>query len=194
MSERLTAVAEEILGVFEKTLAVYQEEIVRQRKLLDIIYKPESQLIKTDPPQLRTVSVWKENVVLDQQHCSQEMNSGLGQVEADPAQIKEEQKELCIIQKEEQVRLQQERDLFKLSFAFDGNDHSEEQTQLLDAAQAENAADEEPPHNVVVTLIKSEFDRESFGVSEPNNFAENKEGDNNGNGNRSEKQEVSLVK
>ena len=46
LNERLTAAAEEILGVFEKTVVVYEEEIHRQRKLLDIVLKPEIKLHK----------------------------------------------------------------------------------------------------------------------------------------------------
>lgn len=44
VSERLTAATEEILGVFEKTILVYEEEINRQRKLLDIVLKPQIKL------------------------------------------------------------------------------------------------------------------------------------------------------
>lgn len=46
VNERLTAAAEEILGVFEKTVVVYEEEIHRQRKLLDIVLNPEIKLHK----------------------------------------------------------------------------------------------------------------------------------------------------
>ena len=35
VSERLIAAAEEILGVFEQTVHVYEEEIERQRRLLE---------------------------------------------------------------------------------------------------------------------------------------------------------------
>lgn len=44
VNERLTAAAEEILGVFEKTIVVYEEEIDRQRKLLDVVLKPQIKL------------------------------------------------------------------------------------------------------------------------------------------------------
>lgn len=39
VNERLSAAAEEILGVFEKTIVVYEEEIDRQRRLLDVVLK-----------------------------------------------------------------------------------------------------------------------------------------------------------
>uniref|UniRef100_UPI003AAB4ED0 uncharacterized protein n=1 Tax=Centroberyx gerrardi TaxID=166262 RepID=UPI003AAB4ED0 len=88
VNERLTAAAEEILGVFEKTIEVYEEEIGRQRRLLDIVWKPEIKLHRTDPPQ---PSVIKEEVLLDQQHCNQQKNLSLGQEDPEP---KEEQEEL----------------------------------------------------------------------------------------------------
>lgn len=47
INERLTAAAEEILGVCERTIVVYEEEVVRQRKLLDILLKPEIKLHRT---------------------------------------------------------------------------------------------------------------------------------------------------
>ncbi len=44
VKERLTAVVEEICGVFQKTIVEYEEEIGRQRRLLDIVWKPEIKL------------------------------------------------------------------------------------------------------------------------------------------------------
>lgn len=41
VSDRLTAAAEEIFQVFHKTVIQYEEEIGRQRRLLDIAWKPE---------------------------------------------------------------------------------------------------------------------------------------------------------
>ena len=44
VNERLTAAAEEIFRVFIKTVVEYEKEIDRQRRLLDIIWKPEIKL------------------------------------------------------------------------------------------------------------------------------------------------------
>ncbi|CAG5862801.1 unnamed protein product [Menidia menidia] len=41
ISQRLTAAAEEIFSEFEKTIVQYEEEIDRQRRLLDITWKPK---------------------------------------------------------------------------------------------------------------------------------------------------------
>ena len=47
MNERLTAAAEEIFRVFQKTIVDYEKEIDRQRRLLDIVWKPEIKLHRT---------------------------------------------------------------------------------------------------------------------------------------------------
>ncbi len=47
VNERLIAAAEEIFGAFEKTLSVYEEEILRQRRLLDAVLKPEIKLARS---------------------------------------------------------------------------------------------------------------------------------------------------
>ena len=44
VNERLTAAAEEIFRVFEKTIVQYEGEINRQRGLLEVVWKPETQL------------------------------------------------------------------------------------------------------------------------------------------------------
>ncbi|XP_054895589.1 uncharacterized protein LOC129366023 [Poeciliopsis prolifica] len=51
VNERLTAAAQEIFSVFEKTISDYEEEINRQRRLLTIAWKPEVKLHKTELPQ-----------------------------------------------------------------------------------------------------------------------------------------------
>lgn len=45
VNERLSAAAGEIFGVFEKAIAKFEEEIARQRKLLDVVRQHEIQLL-----------------------------------------------------------------------------------------------------------------------------------------------------
>ncbi|XP_036949726.1 zinc finger protein OZF-like isoform X3 [Acanthopagrus latus] len=92
ISERLTAAAEEIFGVFQKTIVKYEEEIDRQRKLLDV-RKPEIKFYRIELPQ---------QVLTDQLLCKQERSSSLDQEEPEPPQIKEEQEELRCSQEGEQ--------------------------------------------------------------------------------------------
>ncbi|XP_041792340.1 zinc finger protein 436-like [Chelmon rostratus] len=147
VNERLIAAAEEIFGVFEKALSVYEEEIARQRKLLDIVLKPEIKLRRTEISQ----SVCDNEVLADQQLWNQERNSSLDQEKPEPPQIKKEQ--------EEQLVLNQESGLSKLRPTCEGSDHSDDQSLLLDRL---------PPASISVVVMKSESDGEGSGVSEPN--------------------------
>lgn len=42
--ERLTAAAEDIFQVLKKAIVEYEEEICRQARLLDVVWKPEIKL------------------------------------------------------------------------------------------------------------------------------------------------------
>ncbi|XP_020341738.1 uncharacterized protein LOC109893102 isoform X2 [Oncorhynchus kisutch] len=94
LNERLTAVADEIFGAVEKTVAEYQEEIYRSkeeneklRRLLDIVLKPDIKLHRSDLQQL-TVS---EKVPPEQQDCEQELSPSLGQEDPEATQINEQE-------------------------------------------------------------------------------------------------------
>uniref|UniRef100_A0A1A8V0F6 C2H2-type domain-containing protein n=5 Tax=Nothobranchius furzeri TaxID=105023 RepID=A0A1A8V0F6_NOTFU len=51
VNERLAAAAEEIVHVFEQTIADYEKEITRQRRLLAIVWKPQVKLQRAEIPQ-----------------------------------------------------------------------------------------------------------------------------------------------
>ncbi|KAL3989117.1 hypothetical protein ACER0C_013435 [Sarotherodon galilaeus] len=122
INERLTAAAEQIFLEFEKTIVQYEEEIDRQRRLLDITWKPQIKLHRTDVPQQ---PVCKEEEVLSElQLCDQERSSSLDQEEPEPPQIKEEEEELCSSQEGEQLGLKEEPDTFMVTVAEEG-EHSE---------------------------------------------------------------------
>uniref|UniRef100_A0A3Q3QH69 C2H2-type domain-containing protein n=1 Tax=Monopterus albus TaxID=43700 RepID=A0A3Q3QH69_MONAL len=127
ITERLTAAAAEIFGVFEKTIVEYEEEIDRQRRLLDIVWKPEIRLHRTELPQQHVCQQEEEEegVLADQQLWNQERNSSLDQEDPEPPQIKEEQEELCSSQEGEQLGLKQETDPFMLTPTYEESDHSE---------------------------------------------------------------------
>ncbi|XP_051809108.1 zinc finger protein 436-like [Acanthochromis polyacanthus] len=94
INERLTAAAEEIFTEFEKTIVQYEEEIDRQRRLLDNIWKPQITQHTADLPQHNVCQ--KEEVLPDQQLRTQEMKSNLDKEGPEHRQVKEEQEELCI--------------------------------------------------------------------------------------------------
>ncbi|XP_029915831.1 zinc finger protein 235-like isoform X7 [Myripristis murdjan] len=157
VNQRLTAAAEEICGVFEQTLLVYEEEIERQRRLLDVVLKPEIRLHRIDHPQ---PPVCKQEPLLDKQHCKLEDNSSLG---LEVPQIKEEQKELCTGREREQPLVQEEEDVFRLT--PDGSDHSDHQSQHSELCQTWSAEEEEPVGNISFKMTQSEADGEGSGVS-----------------------------
>uniref|UniRef100_UPI0037E76E01 zinc finger protein 32-like n=1 Tax=Semicossyphus pulcher TaxID=241346 RepID=UPI0037E76E01 len=124
VNERLTAAAEEIFGFFKRTIVEYEQELDRQRRLLDIVWKPHIKLQRIELPQQHVCKV--EEVFDDQQLCNQERNSTLDQESPD---IKEEQKELCISQ-EEQLLLKQQTDILILTSSSEENDHSEPELKI----------------------------------------------------------------
>ncbi|CAB1454358.1 unnamed protein product [Pleuronectes platessa] len=115
----------EIFRVFEQTVVEYEKEIVRQRRLLDIVWKPEIKLHRTEPPQ--HVCKEKEVVLTEQQLCGQERSSSLDQTDPELPQIKEEQDELCSSQEGEKLVLKQERDPFMLTPTNEEIEHSGEE-------------------------------------------------------------------
>ncbi|XP_044233092.1 zinc finger protein 271-like isoform X5 [Thunnus albacares] len=157
INERLTAAAEEIFRVFQKTIVEYEEEIDRQRRLLDIVWKPEIKLHRIELLQQHVCK--EEEVLTDQQLCNQEKNSSLDQEDPEPPQIKEEQDELCTSLEGEQLVLKQETETFMLTPACEESDNSEDQTLDLSPDEPESEAEKE---HVVSMLVKSSV------VPEPN--------------------------
>ncbi|XP_078020040.1 uncharacterized protein LOC144459623 [Epinephelus lanceolatus] len=115
VKQRLTAAAEEIFGLVERTIAEYEEELCRskeenerQRKLLDAVFNPQLRLHRADVQQL---SVVKEEVPPEQQ----EWSSSVDQEDPEPPHIKEEQEELWISQEGEQLQGLEEDDITKFT-------------------------------------------------------------------------------
>ncbi|XP_026169459.1 zinc finger protein 629-like isoform X6 [Mastacembelus armatus] len=123
VNERLTAAAEEIFGVFEKTIVEYEQEIDRQRRLLDIVWKPEIKLHRVELPQQHVCK--EEEVLPDQQLWNQERNSSLDQEDPEPPQFKEEQDQLCSSQEGEQLVVKQQTDTFMWTPTNEDSDQSE---------------------------------------------------------------------
>ncbi|XP_034071645.1 zinc finger protein OZF-like isoform X2 [Gymnodraco acuticeps] len=142
VNERLTAAAEEILGVFERTIVEYEEEIDRQRRLLNIL--PTIKLHRIELPQQHVCK--EEEVLSEQQLCIQEKNYSVNQEDPEsggPPHIKEEQEELC--SSEEQLVLKQETDDFMLTPTCMESDHSEDQTLNLSISDTQSQGEENPP-------------------------------------------------
>ncbi|XP_078797135.1 uncharacterized protein LOC144989080 [Oryzias latipes] len=85
ISQRLAAAADEICRLCEGTIVQYEEELCRQRRLLDVIWKPQLQLHHIGLPQH-----WMTE---EEDLCNQQRNFRVEQEEPEPPQIKEEQEE-----------------------------------------------------------------------------------------------------
>ncbi|KAM9839128.1 uncharacterized protein ACBR49_017796 [Aulostomus maculatus] len=98
VKQRLTAAAEEIFGLFERTIAEYEERLSRsreenerQRHLLDAVLKPQVRLHRAvNPADVQQLLESKEEVPPEQQ----EWSSRVEQEQPEPPHIKEEQEEL----------------------------------------------------------------------------------------------------
>ncbi|KAM4579313.1 uncharacterized protein V3H82_008553 isoform 2-T2 [Fundulus diaphanus] len=149
--ERLTAAAEEIFSEFDKTIVHYEEELDRQRRLLEICWKPQINLQRIELPQLY---FWKKEGYLtaDLQFCNQDRNSSLDQEELEPQhkkeeldepetpqikeepegieppQIKDEQEEVCISLEKEELQLKEETYTFTINPTYEETDNKEPET------------------------------------------------------------------
>ncbi|XP_056136480.1 zinc finger protein 182-like [Lampris incognitus] len=174
VQQRLTAAAEEIFGVFEKTIEEYEEEIDRQRRLLahwdlpwcDHKIQPLNKdvFLCLDPPQLFD---YKEEVPSEQQ----EWTDNLGQEELEPPHIKEEQEELWTSQEEERLQRKEEADNTKLPFlpvpVKRENDEGKPESSQLHQSQTGENKQTEPSASNYAEQMKIESDGEDFGLSEP---------------------------
>ncbi|XP_008333407.1 zinc finger protein 420-like [Cynoglossus semilaevis] len=155
VNERLSAAAEEILGVFEKTIVVYEEEIDRQRRLLDVV-------LKRHDKDLPYPSTTNDEILLEaQKHCDQRRSSTLNQVE-----------ELCSGQQKEPYILQQAADMFKMRPPRESTDFSVDQNLLMGHDQTRGAAEKDQPLPSMAVISESQ----GSGVSTPytdHHFAHN---------------------
>ncbi|KAI4820493.1 hypothetical protein KUCAC02_028470 [Chaenocephalus aceratus] len=118
--QRLTAAAEEIFALFEKTIAELEEELSlskeeneRLQKLLDAVLQPQLRIHRAD---VQLLVVVKEEVLPDQQ----EWSTSLDQEDPEPPQhMKQEQEDLRISQEGEQLQELEEADITKSTFTPD---------------------------------------------------------------------------
>uniref|UniRef100_A0A8C9YQ16 C2H2-type domain-containing protein n=1 Tax=Sander lucioperca TaxID=283035 RepID=A0A8C9YQ16_SANLU len=180
VEQRLTAAAEEIFGLFERTIAEYEEELCRskeekerQRELLDAVFNPQLRFHRADVQQL---SVVKEEVPPEQQ----EWSSSVDQQEPEPPpHIKEEQEELWSSQEGEQLQGLEEADITKFPFTpvpVKSEDDEEEaqssqlhqrQTQHMETeADGEDCGGPEPARNSH-PLLQPETEDQTGDSSDP---------------------------
>ncbi|KAM9364756.1 uncharacterized protein KZ484_010927 [Pholidichthys leucotaenia] len=142
--ERLAAAAEEIITEFELITNQYEEEIDRQRRLLNMRCCSQIKVHRIDFSQQPEYKA--EEVLTEQQLWIQERNSILDQEESEPTQVKEEQEELCISQEGEQLVAKLEAETFMVTLV------SEEKQQ----SEAEPNSEQLLSHNSAGTEIQDE--------------------------------------
>ncbi|KAM9364724.1 uncharacterized protein KZ484_010891 [Pholidichthys leucotaenia] len=121
--ERLAAAAEEIITEFELITNQYEEEIDRQRRLLNMRWCSQIKIDRIDFSQQPECKA--EEVLTEQQLWNQEKNSVLDQEEPEAPQIKEEQEELCISKEGEQLIVKLEADPFMGTLVCEEKQQSE---------------------------------------------------------------------
>ncbi|KAM9529639.1 uncharacterized protein ACWYII_041724 isoform 2-T2 [Salvelinus alpinus] len=174
LNERLTAAADEIFGVVEKTVAEYQEEVVRLQRLLDIVLQPEINMPRADRQQC-TLSFSEEEVPPEQQQCEQEWSPSLRQEDPEPTQIKEEQEELRSRQGEEQIQgIEAETIEFIFNPVCVKSDLDEDPTQPshLYQAQKEGNGERDTLPSTTTENIKTEPDGDIYVESEPTSVSQ----------------------
>ncbi|XP_075938507.1 uncharacterized protein LOC142939171 [Anarhichas minor] len=142
VNQRLTAAAEEVFGLFERTIAEYEEE---RRKLLQTRADVQQPL------------VLKEEVPPEQQ----EWRSGLDQEDPEPPHIKEEQEELSIQEGEQLQGLEEVYINFPFTLVTvkteEDVDERDQSSQLHESHTEDNRGAE---------LLKTEADEDDCGGSE----------------------------
>ncbi|XP_010866872.1 zinc finger and SCAN domain-containing protein 21-like [Esox lucius] len=160
LNERLTAAAEEIFGVVEKTIAEYQEEVVRLQSLLDIVLQPK---IKPHRADFQQLTVSELEIQPELHHSEQDWIPSLGPEDLEPTQIKKE--ELWNSQEEQFQGL--EDDDNDSSPAFVKSDRYEDPTQSSHFYQAQKEGNGDRDPLSITDQIKTEPDGEDYGESEP---------------------------
>ncbi|XP_028313987.1 zinc finger protein 62-like [Gouania willdenowi] len=139
IQNRLTAAADEIFVVFVQTVVQYEEEIERQRILLDAVLKPKVKLYR-EPAQQKHQTTEKPEVLPESQLCNQEGISTVDQEVSRSPQIKTEPEEVSQVWTcdfTEQLVQDQYTDGYTLTFSPRENEQVEDKTQNPDEPQSE---------------------------------------------------------
>ncbi|XP_068578434.1 gastrula zinc finger protein XlCGF52.1-like [Cebidichthys violaceus] len=134
VNQRLTAAVEEIFGLLETTISKYEQEIDRQRRLLEEVMEPG---VHTNKADARNLSIRKEG---------KESRTTLDQEDPDPPHIKEEQEELWSSREEEQLQVLEEDHFTEFPFtAVSVKSEEKAQSSQLCQRQTEESGEVEPP-------------------------------------------------
>ncbi|KAM9344207.1 uncharacterized protein KZ484_016573 isoform 1-T2 [Pholidichthys leucotaenia] len=156
--ERLAAAAEEIITEFEQTIDQYGDEMDRRHRSLNICCCPQIKIHRIDFSQ--QLDDKEEELLADQQLWNHERNFVLDQEEPEPPHVKEEQEELFISQKGEQLVVKLEANAFMVTPISEENEQREAEPngeQLLSHKSAvTEIQDEEGSQHVNSGSLKEE--------------------------------------
>ncbi|XP_034043044.1 gastrula zinc finger protein XlCGF48.2-like [Thalassophryne amazonica] len=165
VTQRVTAAAEEILGLFEKTIAEYEEELCRskeenqrQRRLLDAVLNPEVRIKAADVPQVGgSITEFPP----DQVEC----RSSLAQEDPEPPHLKQEPEELF----KQQFQGPEEADI--IEFALQSDDSENHPSSILHPSKTE-AREAEPSASSSADCMKTEARLEDCAKREPGTISD----------------------
>ncbi|XP_071336300.1 zinc finger protein 3 homolog [Trachinotus anak] len=106
VKERLTAAAEEIFQVFEKTIEKYEEEASSSKQEIERLRGLLLEFVSNHKQDLSQPSICKEETPPEQHHCEQELSFSADQRNREPRHIKEEDQELWTSQQQEGEQFQ----------------------------------------------------------------------------------------
>ncbi|XP_054646732.1 zinc finger protein 572-like isoform X2 [Dunckerocampus dactyliophorus] len=159
LEQRLNAAVEEIFGLFERTIAEYEEalsrtkvENERQRQLLDNAFKPHAQLRIAG---IQKMPLESQGEVSSEQ---QEWSSSVVQEELEPPHIKEEEEELW-----EQFHGLEQADMTKFPINREDNEDKAQTSQRHHCQREENSGAE--------PLTQHMTTEDDGGPQAPRNFA-----------------------
>ncbi|XP_034025333.1 zinc finger protein 501-like [Thalassophryne amazonica] len=160
VTQRLSAAAEDIFGLFERTIAEYEQELCRskeenrrQRHLLDAVFNAEVHLKQTDVQQVLVGQV--ENL-LEQQ----EWRCHLDNNDPEPPHVKEEQEDTWARQDREQLPGLEESDIGRFTWT-DAPVKSEDEEKPSQCHQSPPETREaEPRASSLAEHMKTEADGE----------------------------------
>ncbi|XP_040890345.1 oocyte zinc finger protein XlCOF8.4-like [Toxotes jaculatrix] len=154
MEQRLAAAVEDIFEYFQKTIAEYEEELGRYRKLLDTVLLPEIRLRREDVPSL-TVNA---KIPPEQQG----IQSSLHQEHPQSPCIKEEQEEVWTSPEGEQLQGLEGADIPDFPFPPTSVKSESDNVQLseLCQSQTEESTEADPPAKSTADQMETAADGE----------------------------------
>uniref|UniRef100_A0A672I944 C2H2-type domain-containing protein n=2 Tax=Salarias fasciatus TaxID=181472 RepID=A0A672I944_SALFA len=136
--DRLTAAAEEIFRVFEKTVLEYEEALSRQRRLLDTVSKPQIHL-----HELSQQHVYKQEQEEAHSNLQPLSNSSLDQEDPESSYIKEEHEDLSASWDEEPLLPKRETGVIMQTVINEERAQGENPAFCLDPDESHSQAEED---------------------------------------------------